>query len=112
MVARATGSVAADPPPSPSPLAPGSTLQSVTGTQVVVSFKVAGDVSDFDQERRDDIKARLQAHCRETQDFTSLRAAKKAGIPSRPLPQPTRRMRGCEKVAGHLELLRNLQRHL
>ena len=55
------GSGAADPAVPPPPLAPGSTLQTVTGTEVVVSFKVAGDVSDFDQERRDDIKARLQA---------------------------------------------------
>ena len=51
------GNDGAVPPP---PLAPGSRLQTVTGTQVVVTFKVAGDVSDFDEDTRDEIKARLQ----------------------------------------------------
>ena len=47
------------PPP---PLSPGSQFSTVTGTQVVITFKVAGDVSDFDQDMRDNIKARLMVH--------------------------------------------------
>ena len=63
------------PMPPPLPLAPGSTLRTVTGTQVVVTFKVAGDVSDFDQDTLDDIKARLEAHfsCYRPECYATLR---------------------------------------
>ena len=48
-------------PPTP-PRTPGTTTKMVTGTQVVITFKVTGDVSDFDQDAQAAIKARLQAH--------------------------------------------------
>ena len=55
------GAAPPSPPSPPSPLMPGATQVLITGTQVVITFKVAGDVSDFDQDAQDASKARLKA---------------------------------------------------
>ena len=52
------------PPPTPPltpPLTPGSVITAVTGTQVAITYTVAGDVSDFDQAAQDAILAALEA---------------------------------------------------